>query len=628
MHAHRIEILDGADDDAVVRLVADHFHLEFLPADHRLLEQHLAGRGRVEPAGDDLLELLAVVRNAATAAAERERGADHRREADLGLDRERFLEAVRDARARAVEPDVAHGVAEQFAVLGHVDRFARGGDQFDVVLFEHAFAHEIERAVERRLAAHRGQQRAGTFLFDDAGDRAPVDRLDVDRVGHLRVGHDRRRVRVHQDDPVPLLAQRLARLGAGVIELARLADDDRAGADDQDAFEVCALGHAGGDSCDQTVLRIGAVPDLRSMDSTNCANSGTRSRGPGLASGWPWKLNAGRSTQVMPCSEPSNSDLWVTLHVRWQRRLVDGETVVLRRDQHAAGLDFEHGVVGAVVTELHLDGLRAHRETEDLVAEADAEDRCAVSEEFTRGLDRIRARLRIAGAVREKDTVRCQRHDIRSRGLRRHDRHAAAVVGEQAQDVALDAEVVGHDVQALAGPATRTLFQRPVRALVPLVGTVGADDPGKVHALQTREAPCRLDREVGAQRGIAAGDAAGLRTFFAQDARQLAGVDLGDGNRIPATQELRQGFGGAPAGVQQRQVADHETGGVDETRLVIVGVGAGIADVRVGQRDDLPGIRRVGQDFLVARHGGVEHHLAGRRAGGADGNAAKHSAVL
>ena len=42
-------------------------------------------------------------------------------------------------------------------------------------------------------------------------------------------------LRVDQDDPVALLAQRLAGLGAGVVELAGLADDDRAGADDQDA---------------------------------------------------------------------------------------------------------------------------------------------------------------------------------------------------------------------------------------------------------------------------------------------------------------------------------------------------------------------------------------------------------
>ena len=70
-----------------------------------------------------------------------------------------------------------------------------------------------------------------------------VDRLDVDGIGELRVGHDGGRVGVHQDDPVAFLAQRLAGLRAGIVELARLADDDRAGADDEDAVDVGALGH-------------------------------------------------------------------------------------------------------------------------------------------------------------------------------------------------------------------------------------------------------------------------------------------------------------------------------------------------------------------------------------------------
>ena len=58
------------------------------------------------------------------------------------------------------------------------------------------------------------------------------------------------------------------------------------------------------------VRRAGAagVAPRRSIDSTKRANSGARSCGPGLASGWPWKLNAGRSVQAMPCSEPSNSE--------------------------------------------------------------------------------------------------------------------------------------------------------------------------------------------------------------------------------------------------------------------------------------------------------------------------------
>jgi hypothetical protein len=42
---------------------------------------------------------------------------------------------------------------------------------------------------------------------------------------------------------VTLVAQGLAGLGAGVVELAGLADDDRAGADDEDGLEVSALWH-------------------------------------------------------------------------------------------------------------------------------------------------------------------------------------------------------------------------------------------------------------------------------------------------------------------------------------------------------------------------------------------------
>ena len=41
MHAHRIEVLDRADDDAIVVLVAHHLHLELFPAEHRFLDQHL-----------------------------------------------------------------------------------------------------------------------------------------------------------------------------------------------------------------------------------------------------------------------------------------------------------------------------------------------------------------------------------------------------------------------------------------------------------------------------------------------------------------------------------------------------------------------------------------------------------
>ena len=97
--------------------------------------------------------------------------------------------------------------------------------------------------VQGRLAAERREQRVGALLLDDLGDDLRGDRLDVGGVGHLRVGHDGGGVRVHQDDAVAFLAQRLAGLGAGVVELAGLADDDGARPDDHDRADVGSLRH-------------------------------------------------------------------------------------------------------------------------------------------------------------------------------------------------------------------------------------------------------------------------------------------------------------------------------------------------------------------------------------------------
>ena len=127
---------------------------------------------------------------------------------------------------------------------------------------------------------------------------------------------------------------------------------------------------------------------------------------------------------------------------------------------------------------------------------------------------------------------------------------------------------------------------------------------------------------------LARHDAAGQRALLAQDARELARVDVRDRDDLAALQEALQRLGGAPVASTARQVANDQAGGVDGAGFEVFGIGAGVADVRIGQRDDLPAVRRVGEDFLVAGHGGVEHHLAGRVALGADGTAVKHSAVF
>src|SRR5690606_17381286 len=187
----------------------------------------------------DGLELFGVVGDAAARAAQREARTDHRREAraagelgDPALDFPGLVHAVRDARLRRLQADAAHGLLELLAVFGLLDGFGVGADQLDTVLLEHAMLGQVERAVERGLPAHGGQQRVGALALDDLLDDLPGDRLDVGDVGSFRVGHDGGRVAVDQHHLVAFLLQRLAGLGPGVVELAGLTDDDRAGADD------------------------------------------------------------------------------------------------------------------------------------------------------------------------------------------------------------------------------------------------------------------------------------------------------------------------------------------------------------------------------------------------------------
>ena len=138
MHAHRIEILDRADDDAIVVLVANDFHFVFFPAQHRLFDQHFTGRRRVDAALDDLDEFGLVISDAAAGAAERERRPDDRGQPDIFECFERLDQRLDLVRTWRRKPDLGHRLAEQLAVFGLVDGVGGGADHLDAELVEHA----------------------------------------------------------------------------------------------------------------------------------------------------------------------------------------------------------------------------------------------------------------------------------------------------------------------------------------------------------------------------------------------------------------------------------------------------------------------------------------------------------
>ena len=243
VHAHGIEVLDGADDDDVVGEVAHHLELELFPAERAFFDEHFVDRREVEAAFQDGDEVLAVVSDAAAGAAQGEAGPQDHGIADSVGELEAAFDVGDELGVRGFEADPAHGVFEQQAVFGFFDGVDFGADQLDAVLIEHAGFGEFDGEVEAGLAADGREQRVGALDADDLLDVLAAERFDVGAVGELGIGHDGRGVGVDQDDFVAVGFEGFGGLGSGVVEFAGLADDDGAGADDQDAMEVVAAGH-------------------------------------------------------------------------------------------------------------------------------------------------------------------------------------------------------------------------------------------------------------------------------------------------------------------------------------------------------------------------------------------------
>ena len=248
MHAHRVDILNRTDDDAVVRFVAHNLHLIFFPAQHAFLDQHLAGGRGVDAAFDNLDIFGFIIGYAAPRAAHGKAGADNGRQADVIQHIQRLRQRSDLVGTGCREADFGHGLAETLAVFGFVNGIGAGADHLDVEFVQYTHFFEREGAVQCGLAAHGGQKRKAAghgiaFFFDDFGDNVWRDGLDIGAVGHIRVGHDGGRIGIDQHDTIPLGPQRLAGLCAGIVEFAGLTNDDRAGTNDKNCRNICTFRH-------------------------------------------------------------------------------------------------------------------------------------------------------------------------------------------------------------------------------------------------------------------------------------------------------------------------------------------------------------------------------------------------
>ena len=161
MDPHRVQILHVADGDAVVRTVAHHLVLDFLPAHQRLFHQDLGDGAGVEAAPYDDIEFPGCLGDAAAGAPEGVGGADHQRQAEILGGAPRLVEGADDRGRRRGLANGREQRPEPLAVLGVLDRLQRRAEEPHVVLFENAGVGELDREVEPRLPPRVGRTPSG-----------------------------------------------------------------------------------------------------------------------------------------------------------------------------------------------------------------------------------------------------------------------------------------------------------------------------------------------------------------------------------------------------------------------------------------------------------------------------------
>ena len=168
-----------------------------------------------------------------------------------------------------------------------------------------------------------------------------------------------------------------------------------------------------------------------------------------------------------------------------QRCKINGKAVVLCRDFNLAGLHIHNRQVGAMIAERQLDSPAPQGQTEQLMTEADTEDRF-FTDQLPDLLLHLYERFRITGTVGEEDSVRVHGQSLFGRERGRNHRHITAGIHQTAQNVELDAEIVGYNLVFQRSPVNPGIarFQIP-HPLGPVIRHVTTDSGGQIQTGHT-----------------------------------------------------------------------------------------------------------------------------------------------
>ena len=280
-------------------------------------------------------------------------------------------------------------------------------------------------------------------------------------------------------------------------------------------------------------------------------------------------------------------------HSRIHRLALDHIAVVLAGDEHPAGLDIPHRVVGPPMAIGQRAGGGPGGQRHQLVAQADGKDGQVGLVELAHLGDDLHVVGGIAGAVGEHHAVIAAGEDL----LRRR------VGGQQGDVTAPGVEAAGH-IPLLPQVQQGNFVLRMLRRIVDR-SLGGHPLHGAGHPIGAQPLQHFLHMKM-----LRAGDHTVHRPLIAEYLGQRPGVDTLEPGDIMLFQIGIQRTLIAEIAAPFRQAAHHKSLRPGADRLIVLMVHAIVADQGIGHHNTLARIGRIGQDLLITHHRGVEHHLA------------------
>ncbi len=212
-------------------------------------------------------------------------------------------------------------------------------------------------------------------------------------------------------------------------------------------------------------------------------------------------------------------------------------------------------------------------------------------------------------------------------GRRGQNRDLATGRGQAAQDVPLGPKIQSDHL------VTRVFLTNiPIRPgpadLIPAIGLRAGDGFGQVQPLKPGKGACAGDKRLNVKIAVRVMGQCHMRcALLANGTGQAPRVHTTNRNTSTRSQPIRQLLRRTPVRRFGRVPFDNHAIRNGISGFVIFGIHADIADVGKGECHDLPGIGRIGHDFLVPGHRGVETQFSLGFPRGAESFAVKDSAI-